>query len=194
MANDTVITVIGNLTADPELRIINTGQQVVNFTIASTPSRFDRATNQWVEDSPLFMRCSAWADLASHIAASLTKGMRVLAQGRLVQRSYTTQTGENRQIVELRVDDIGPSLRYATAQVTRIGRGQGTTSGQVSGATNNAPTGYSGGAPVANVNANTNNASSHGGDSWAAGYNDFGPGSAPDPFEQGDADPDEPAF
>lgn len=182
MANDTIITVIGNLTADPELRTINTGQQVVNFTVASTPSRFDRATNQWVEDNPLFMRCSAWADLATHIASSLTKGMRVLVQGRLIQRSYTTQTGENRQLVELRVDDIGPSLRYATAQVTRIARGPnmvGPMRADESG--NGAPAGYTGGASA-----------TKGGDSWATGYGNFGPENASDPFESGNSD--EPAF
>jgi single-strand DNA-binding protein len=120
MAGETVITVIGNVTADPELRTIASGASVVNFTVASTPRTYNRQTSQWEDGDALFMRCSAWRDMADHIQASVTKGMRVIVQGRLNQRSYQTQSGENRTVVELQVDEIGPSLRYATAAVTRV--------------------------------------------------------------------------
>ena len=119
MAGETVITVIGNLTADPELRTIGSGASVASFTIASTPRTFNRQSGQWEDGQALFMRCSAWRELADHCAQSLTKGMRVIAQGRLQQRSYQANDGTNRTVVEMQVDEIGPSLRYATAQVTR---------------------------------------------------------------------------
>ncbi len=123
MANDTVITVIGNLTGDPNLRYINSGTAVVDFTVASTPRTFDRNTNQWKDGETLFLRCSAWREYAENIAESLTKGTRVIVQGRLVQRSYTPRDGgEQRTVVELQVDEVGPALRYAKAQVTRTPR------------------------------------------------------------------------
>ena len=125
MAGETTITIIGNLTADPELRTIGSGATVASFTIASTPRSYNRNTGQWEDGQALFMRCSAWRDMANHVAQSLTKGMRVIAQGRLQQRSYQAQDGSNRTVVELQVDEIGPSLRYATAQVTRQGSGSG---------------------------------------------------------------------
>lgn len=125
MAGETVITIIGNLTADPEIRTLSNGSEVVNFTIASTPRTFNRQSNQWEDGQALFLRCSAWRDLASHCAQSLAKGMRVIAQGRLQQRSYQAQDGSNRTVIELQVDEIGPSLRYATAQVQRIQHGGG---------------------------------------------------------------------
>lgn len=123
MAGETVITVIGNLTADPELRAIGSGASVASFTIASTPRTFNRQSGQWEDGQALFMRCSAWRELADHCAQSLTKGMRVIAQGRLQQRSYQANDGTNRTVVEMQVDEIGPSLRYATAQVTRQSSG-----------------------------------------------------------------------
>ena len=123
MAGETVITVIGNLTADPELRTIGSGASVASFTIASTPRTFNRQSGQWEGGQALFMRCSAWRELADHCAQSLTKGMRVIAQGRLQQRSYQANDGTNRTVVEMQVDEIGPSLRYATAQVTRQSSG-----------------------------------------------------------------------
>lgn len=123
MAGETVITVIGNLTADPELRTIGSGTSVASFTIASTPRTFNRQSGQWEDGQALFMRCSAWRELADHCAQSLTKGMRVIAQGRLQQRSYQANDGTNRTVVEMQVDEIGPSLRYATAQVTRQSSG-----------------------------------------------------------------------
>lgn len=123
MAGETVITVIGNLTADPELRTTGSGASVASFTIASTPRTFNRQSGQWEDGQALFMRCSAWRELADHCAQSLTKGMRVIAQGRLQQRSYQANDGTNRTVVEMQVDEIGPSLRYATAQVTRQSSG-----------------------------------------------------------------------
>jgi single-strand DNA-binding protein len=125
MAGETIITVVGNLTADPELRYTQNGQAVVNATIASTPRAFDRQSNEWKDQEALFLRFSAWKEMAEHIAGSLTKGMRVIAQGRLKQRSYETKEGEKRTVFELEVDEIGPSLRYATAQVTRAAGGGG---------------------------------------------------------------------
>ena len=119
MAGDTVITLIGNLTADPELRFTPSGAAVANFTVASTPRIFDRQTNEWKDGEALFLRASVWRDFAEHVAGSLTKGMRVIAQGRLRQRSYQDREGNQRTSIELEVDEIGPSLRYATAQVTR---------------------------------------------------------------------------
>ena len=122
MAGETVITVVGNLTADPELRTTSSGASVCSFTIASTPRTYNRQTGQFEDGQALFMRCSAWRDLANHCAQSLAKGMRVIAQGRLQQRSYQAQDGSNRTVFEMQVDEIGPSLRYATAQVNRTGR------------------------------------------------------------------------
>jgi single-strand DNA-binding protein len=140
MAGETVITVVGNLTGDPELRYTQNGLAVANFTIASTPRTFDRASNDWKDGEALFLRASVWREFAEHVAGSLTKGSRVVATGRLRQRSYETKEGEKRTSIELEVDEIGPSLRYATAQVTRAsssggagggggGRGQVASSG-----------------------------------------------------------------
>jgi single-strand DNA-binding protein len=119
VAGETIITVVGNLTSDPELRYTQSGLAVANFTIASTPRNFDRATNDWKDGEALFLRASCWREFAEHVAGSLTKGSRVIATGRLKQRSYETKEGEKRTSIELEVDEIGPSLRYATAQVTR---------------------------------------------------------------------------
>ena len=125
MAGDTYITVVGNLTADPEVRTTSNGGTVANLTIASTPRQFDRNTSQWEDGETLFMRCSAWDTqyhpTASNIQASLAKGMRVIAQGRLVQRSYQDREGNKRTVVEMRLDEIGPALTRNTAQVTRNG-------------------------------------------------------------------------
>lgn len=119
MAGETIITVVGNLTADPELRVTSGNHAVVNFTVAATPRNFDKTANAWVDGESLFLRCSAWRELAEHIASSIQKGSRVIVQGRLAQRSYETKEGEKRTTVELEVDEIGPSLRYATATVIR---------------------------------------------------------------------------
>ena len=120
MAGETVITVIGNLTADPELRWTQAGAPVADFTVASTPRTYDRNAGEWRDGDTLFMRCSVWRETAENVAESLRKGMRVIVQGRLTQRSYDTQQGERRTVVELQVDEVGPSLRRARAQVTRV--------------------------------------------------------------------------
>lgn len=125
MSGETVITVVGNLTADPELRYTQNGVAVANLTIASTPRTFDRTTNDWKDGDALFLRASVWKEFAEQVAGSLTKGMRVIAQGRLRQRSYQDREGAQRTAIELEIDEIGPSLRYATAQVTRVQNGQG---------------------------------------------------------------------
>lgn len=125
MAGETVITVVGNLTADPELRYTQNGVPVANFTIASTPRTFDKQSGEWKDGEALFLRASVWRDFAEHVAGSLMKGMRVIAQGNLRQRSYETREGEKRTSFELDVQEIGPSLRYATAQVTRANATQG---------------------------------------------------------------------
>ncbi|RLP68378.1 single-stranded DNA-binding protein [Mycetocola reblochoni] len=129
MAGETVITVVGNLTDAPELRYTSSGLAVANFTIASTPRVFDRQAGTHKDGEPLFLRCSAWREFAENVASSLTKGARVIAQGRLRQRSYDTKEGEKRTVIELEVDEIGPSLRYATAQVTRTPRQDGQGGG-----------------------------------------------------------------
>lgn len=125
MAGETTITVIGNLTGDPELRFTPSGAAVANFTVASTPRTFDRQSNEWKDGDTLFLRCSIWREAAESVAESLTKGTRVIVQGRLVQRSYETREGEKRTVYELQVDEVGPSLRYATAKVTRAQRSGG---------------------------------------------------------------------
>ena len=125
MAGDTVITIIGNLTADPELRFTPSGAAVANFTVASTPRQFDRQSNEWKDGETLFMRCSIWRDAAENVAESLHRGTRVLVSGRLKSRSYETKEGEKRTVIELEVDEVGPSLRYASAKVTKAERGGG---------------------------------------------------------------------
>ncbi|MDR2252736.1 MAG: single-stranded DNA-binding protein [Bifidobacteriaceae bacterium] len=143
MAGDTVITVVGNLAGDPELRFTANGAvPVANFTVASTPRVFDRATSEWQDGQALFMRCSVWRDAAENVAETLRKGMRVIVQGRLTQRSYDTREGERRTVVELQVDEVGPSLRYASAQVTRNPRGGGHGGGGYGGGPD---AGYGGG-------------------------------------------------
>src|SRR5436190_1611057 len=125
MAGDTTITVVGNLTDDPELRFTPSGAAVANFTVASTPRTLDKATNEWKDGDALFLRCSIWRQAAENVAESLQRGMRVVVQGRLRQRSYETKEGEKRTVIELEVDEIGPSLKYATAKVTKASRGGG---------------------------------------------------------------------
>lgn len=170
MANETIVTVVGNLTDAPELRFTPSGAAVVNFTVASTPRTFDRQTSEWKDGDPLFLRCSQWREAAENVAESLTKGTRVIVQGRLVQRSFETREGEKRTVVEMQVDEVGPSLRYATAKVTREQRkagGWGTD------------TGYSGGPRKAAEQHNRTSAQG----SWDAP----GGGSADDPWATGGA-------
>jgi single-strand DNA-binding protein len=128
MAGETVITVIGNLTADPELRFTSSGVAVANFTVASTPRTFDRQTGEWKDGDALFLRCNIWRQAAENTTESLTRGMRVIVSGRLRQRSFETREGEKRTVVEMEVDEVGPSLRYATAKVNKAVR-QGGASG-----------------------------------------------------------------
>ena len=164
MAGETVITVVGNLTADPELRYTQSGLAVANFTIASTPRNLDRAANEWKDGEALFLRASVWREFAEHVAGSLTKGMRVIAQGRLRQRSYQDREGNQRTAIELEVDEIGPSLRYATAQVTRAAS-QGGRSG--SNAASEAPWSTPGGS--------TSQATAQQSDAWSPA-DAWGPG------------------
>ncbi|MCD0178975.1 single-stranded DNA-binding protein [Micrococcus luteus] len=140
MAGETVITVVGNLTADPELRFTPNGAAVANFTVASTPRTFDRQTNEWKDGEALFLRCSVWREAAENVAESLTKGMRVIVQGRLRARSYDDRDGNRRTSWELDVDEVGPALRFATAKVTRAQRGGGG-GGQQGGGFGGAPAG-----------------------------------------------------
>jgi single-strand DNA-binding protein len=143
MAGETVITVVGNLTADPELRFTPSGAAVASFTVASTPRTFDRQSNEWKDGEALFLRCSIWRQAAENVAESLTRGMRVVVQGRLQQRSFETREGEKRTVIEMQVDEVGPSLRYATAKVNRSQRG--STSGGGFGADNGGGGGSGGG-------------------------------------------------
>lgn len=125
MAGETVITVVGNLVADPELRFTPSGAPVANFRIASTPRTYDRQTGEWKDGEALFLTCNVWRQAAEHVAESLMRGMRVIVQGRLRQRSYETREGEKRTVYELEADEVGPSLRNATAKVTRAARSGG---------------------------------------------------------------------
>ncbi|NYJ76276.1 single-stranded DNA-binding protein [Allobranchiibius huperziae] len=160
MAGDTVITIIGNLTQDPELRFTPSGAAVANFTVASTPRQFDRQSNEWKDGETLFMRCSVWRDAAENVAESLTRGSRVLVSGRLKSRSFDTKEGEKRTVVELDVEEVGPSLRYATAKVNKTQRGGGGGFGGGQGGNAGGGFGGQGGASGGGAPAN---------DPWATG-------------------------
>ena len=144
MAGDTIMTVIGNLTADPELRFTASGAAVANFTVASTPRTFDRASGEWKDGEALFLRCNIWRQAAENVAESLSRGSRVIVSGRLKQRSFETKEGEKRTVIELEVDEIGPSLRYATAKVNRAQRSDSSGGGGYGGGSGS---GGSGGRP-----------------------------------------------
>ena len=180
MANDTVITVIGNLTADPELRFTQSGIAVASFTVASTPRTFDRQANEWKDGEALFLRCSIWRDAAENVAESLEKGTRVVVQGRLKQRSYTDREGNNRTSIELDVEEIGPSLKYATAKPTKVQRGGGGGfsggGGQGGGYGGNQGGGYGGNQGGGGYGGGPQGGSQSGGDSdpWAGGGNQGG--------------------
>jgi single-strand DNA-binding protein len=163
MAGETIITVVGNLTADPELRYTQNGLAVANFTIASTPRNYDRASSEWKDGEALFLRASVWREFAEHVAGSLTKGSRVIATGRLKQRSYETKEGEKRTSIELEVDEIGPSLRYATAQVTRA-QSSGGGGGRGPAAVQDEP--WAASAPTAPPAGGAMASGSGSGDSW----------------------------
>ncbi|CAO5193342.1 Single-stranded DNA-binding protein 2 [Frankia sp. AiPs1] len=144
MAGETVITVVGNLTNDPELRFTPNGAAVASFTVASTPRTLDRQTNEWKDGEALFLRCSVWRQAAENVAESLQKGARVIVSGRLKQRSFETREGEKRTVIELEVDEVGPSLRYATAKVVRAARGGGAGGGGGGGGYGGGPSGSGG--------------------------------------------------
>jgi len=133
MAGETIITVVGNLTNDPELRFTPSGAAVASFTVASTPRTFDKATNEWKDGDALFLRCSVWRQAAENVAETLQRGARVIVQGRLQQRSFETKEGEKRTVVEMQADEVGPSLKYATAKVNKTTRGGGSSNGGYGG-------------------------------------------------------------
>ncbi len=162
MAGETLITVVGNLTADPELRFTPSGAPVANFTVASTPRTFDRASGEWKDGDAMFLNCAVWRQPAEHVAESLTKGMRVIVQGRLRSRSYETREGEKRTVFEVEVEEVGPSLRYATAKVTR------TSSGNFGG-------GSAGGGSSWGNNAGGSQDRSGGADPWASAQSEEPP-------------------
>jgi single-strand DNA-binding protein len=172
MAGETVITLIGNLTNDPELRFTPSGAAVANFTVASTPRTFDRQSNEWKDGETLFMRCAIWREAAENVAESLTRGTRVVVTGRLQSRTFDTKEGEKRTVIEMQVDEVGPSLRYATAKVNKTSRG-GSGGGGGFGGGGNSGGGNSGG----------------GGGGWGGGSGGNSGGSAPqqqdDPWATG---------
>ncbi len=159
---DVNITIVGNIVADPELRFTQTGAAVATFRVASTPRRYDSQTNQWVDGEAMFLSCNIWRQAAENVAETLTKGMRVIVTGRLRQRSYETREGERRTVMELEVDEVGPSLRYATAQVNRNPREGGFQGGGASG-------GFSGGNPGGGFSGNANRGGFGGGQQQQAG-------------------------
>ncbi len=178
MAGDTTITVVGNLTADPELRFTPSGAAVANFTVASTPRIFDRQSSEWKDGEALFLRCNIWREAAENVAESLTRGSRVIVTGRLKQRSFETREGEKRTVFEVEVEEIGPSLKYATAKVNKASRSGGGGGGFGSGGGGS----NSGGGRPAQAESNSNSNSNE--DPW---------GSAPASGSFGGSD-DEPPF
>lgn len=164
MAGETQITLIGNLTSDPELRFTPNGAAVANFTVASTPRTFDRQANEWKDGDSMFLNCSIWRQYAEHVAESLQKGMRVIVQGRLKSRSYETREGEKRTVFEVDVDEIGPALRYATAKVTRTSGGSGGGGGNWQG---NQNAGNTGGASQDPWGGSAGGGNRGGNDPWA---------------------------
>lgn len=199
MAGETVITLIGNLTADPELRFTPSGAPVANFTVASTPRTFDRQSGEWRDGDAMFLNCAVWRQYAENVAESLQKGMRVIVQGRLKSRSYETREGEKRTVFEVDVEEIGPALRYATAKVTRTSGGGG--GGGYSGGNSGGGGGYSGG----NQGGGGRQQGGYGNDPWATGGSqggggNQGGGNQPSQGKQGGGDPwgapsnDEPPF
>ena len=179
MAGETNITLVGNLTADPELRFTPSGAAVANFTVASTPRTFDRQTSEWKDGDAMFLNCSVWRQAAENVAESLTKGMRVVVTGRLKSRSYETREGERRTVFEVEVDEIGPSLRYASAKVSRNSGGGNYSGGGNSG-------GYSGGG------GNSGGGNAGGNDAWSSGGGGNNRSSGNDPWAQ--AQSEEPPF
>ncbi|WP_425310534.1 single-stranded DNA-binding protein [Ammonicoccus fulvus] len=183
MAGETIITLVGNLTGDPELRFTPSGAAVANFTVASTPRNFDRQTNEWKDGEAMFINCSVWRQAAENVAESLQKGTRVIVQGRLKSRSYETREGERRTVFEIDVDEVGPSLRYASAKVTKTGGGGGQGGGGYGGQQSGGGYGGGGGGRQGQPPAQDPWQSQGGGggnrsqgqDPWAQGQNDDPP-------------------
>src|SRR4051794_22622999 len=181
MAGETPITLVGNLTADPELRFTPSGAAVANFTVASTPRTFDRQTNEWRDGEAMFLSCAVWRQAAENVAESLQKGMRVIVHGRLKSRSYETRDGERRTVFEIDVDEVGPALRYATAKVSRnTGGGGGQGGARPSGPGAGQGAGQSAGQ------------GGYGGDPWASGATAGSSPQSSDPW--GTPQSDEPPF
>jgi single-strand DNA-binding protein len=197
MAGETLITVVGNLTGDPELRFTPSGAAVANFTIASTPRNFDKNSNEWKDGDTLFLNCSIWRQAAENVAESLQKGMRVVAQGRLKQRSYETREGEKRTVVELDVEEVGPSLKYATAKVARVqrsGGGGGYGGGNTGGGDDPWASSPSQGQPAQGSGQGSAQPANQGGGNQGSWGGQQGGGQAPqnDPWATGSSD--EPPF
>ncbi|MCC6494800.1 MAG: single-stranded DNA-binding protein [Propionibacteriaceae bacterium] len=170
MAGETLITVVGNLTADPELRFTPSGAPVANFTVASTPRNFDRQSGEWKDGDAMFLNCAVWRQAAENVAESLTKGMRVIVQGRLRSRSYETREGEKRTVFEVEVEEIGPALKYATAKVTRSSGGSGGSYNSGS------PAGGGGSSSWSNSNSGGGQTERSGGtDPWASAQSEEPP-------------------
>ena len=175
MAGETVITLIGNLTADPELRFTPSGAAVANFTVASTPRTFDRQSNEWRDGDAMFINCAVWRQAAENVAESLQKGMRVIVQGRLKSRSYETREGERRTVFEIDVDEIGPALRYATAKVTRTSGGGGQGGGGRSSSNQGASQGSGQGGDDPWATGGSGGGRSQGSDPWSSPQSDEPP-------------------
>jgi single-strand DNA-binding protein len=186
MAGETVITVVGNLVDDPELRFTPSGAAVANFRIASTPRTFDRQSNEWKDGDALFLSCSVWRQAAENVAESLQRGMRVVVQGRLKSRTYETREGEKRTVFEIEVEEVGPSLKYATAKVTKTTRSGG--GGGYSGG------GQQGGGDDPWATPAPAGGGQQGGWSAPAGDQGGGQGGQPDPWAAPGVGTDEPPF
>ncbi len=174
MAGETPLTLVGNLTGDPELRFTPSGAAVANFTVASTPRTFDRQTSEWKDGETVFMRCSIWREAAENVAESLHRGTRVVVSGRLVSRSWDTAEGEKRTVMEMQADEIGPSLKYATASVTKAQRGSGGGGFGGNQGGQNAGGNASGGQQSGGGQGGSNVRSAPDNDPWATGGNSGG--------------------
>src|SRR4051812_12463409 len=196
MAGETPITVVGNLTADPELRFTPSGAAVANFTVASTPRTFDRQTNEWKDGEALFLNCSVWRQAAENAAESLTRGMRVIVSGRLKARSYETREGEKRTVFEIDVEEVGPSLRSATAKVSKTSRSGGGQGFQSGGGDDPWASSNAGGGSWGGNQGGNQGGSSQGGNQGGSGYGggQSSGGPAGDPWATSGSASDEPPF
>jgi single-strand DNA-binding protein len=195
MAGETPITVVGNLTADPELRFTPSGAAVANFTVASTPRTFDRQTNDWKDGEALFLNCSVWRQAAENAAESLTRGMRVIVSGRLKARSYETREGEKRTVFEIDVDEVGPSMKYATAKVTKTSRSGGGQGFQSGGGDDPWANNSGGGSPASSpAGAGGSSAAGGQGGSWGGQQGGGASSTQNDPWASPGGTSDEPPF